>query len=330
MPTDHPTLLLRTGLACLVVLFLAPAGLRAQGALDPSIPPRATMLERQGQRGLAKEMLGRYLATAPDDGIAWFQLGRFYLLDERDWHTRGHVGEPPGDFYLEFASLALDQSSRLLIDSAVVYRLMVDMERARLYAEQYGWNAARDSRPREHSPAIPAYLLELGDNLLSSCPAHGVLLTGSDLEMVTVWYASLEGRHRTDVLPLEPRLYNTDSLYRSQMAAQLGVDPSLPVRQAMAAVDGGRPVCFTPLADTAAVPFARLSAVRMVRVNLPSARPTSDILSVSELNEAERRGGTVWTAEVRAVYAAAARYNSLLCSGLLLSLKDLPLGACGR
>ena len=80
------------------------------------------MLDAAGERGMATELLGRYLATAPDDGVAWFQLGRFYLLDARDWHSPGHAGDPPGELYLEFASIALDQSSRLLIDSAVVYR----------------------------------------------------------------------------------------------------------------------------------------------------------------------------------------------------------------
>ena len=52
--------------------------------------------------------LGRYLATAPDDGRAWLQLGRFYLYDSRDWHLHGHRGEPDGLLYLDFAATALE------------------------------------------------------------------------------------------------------------------------------------------------------------------------------------------------------------------------------
>ena len=53
---------------------------------------------------MAIDMLGHYLATAQDDGKAWFQLGRFYMLDTRDWHLQGHGGDPDGHLYLDFAS----------------------------------------------------------------------------------------------------------------------------------------------------------------------------------------------------------------------------------
>jgi hypothetical protein len=302
----------------------------AQGSVDPSVAPRAVNLERQGDRGIATELLGRYLATAPDDGVAWFHLGRFYLADSRDWHLRGHTGDPSGDLYLDFASTAFDQAIRLVVDSAVVYRLMVEMDRARLYVEGFGWRAAREQRPRGAAPAMPAYILELGINLLSSCPANGVLLTGTNLETVSVWYASLEANRRTDVLPLEPRLYTTDSLYRSRIAEALGVDAKLPVRQALGAVSGRRTICLTPMADTAAVPFTQFTAVRLVRVNSRDAAPTSDVLSVTSLLEMERQGGTAWTVELRRIYAAAALHNTLLCSGVLQRLGDRPLGACGH
>jgi hypothetical protein len=302
----------------------------AQGSLDPSIAPRAVNLERQGDRGIATELLGRYLATAPDDGVAWFHLGRFYLADSRDWHLRGHTGDPSGDLYLDFAATAFDQAIRLVVDSAVVYRLMVEMDRARLYLEAFGWEAARESRPREAAPAMPPYILELGTNLLASCPANGVLLTGTNLETVAVWYASLEAGRRTDVLPLEPRLYTTDSLYRARVARSLGVDAGLPVRQALNAVAGRRTICLTPLADTAAVPFTRFTPVRLVRVNAADAAPTPDVLSVTSLIEMERLGGTAWTVDIRRIYAAAASHNALLCSGVLRRLGDRPLGACGH
>jgi hypothetical protein len=329
MALRHPTLRHRICQAG-VLLTLSAQLAYAQGSLDPSIAPRAVNLERQGDRGIATELLGRYLATAPDDGVAWFHLGRFYLADSRDWHLRAHSGDPNGDLYLDFATTAFDQAIRLVVDSAVVYRLMVEMDRARLYVEAFGWQAAREKRPRESSPPMPPYILELGSNLLSSCPANGVLLTGNNLETVSVWYASLEAGQRTDVLPLEPRLYTTDSLYRSRIAEALGVDARLPVRQALGAVAGQRPVCLTPMADTAAVPFTRFVAVRLVRVNHVAAGPTSDVLSVTSLLEMERLGGTAWTVELRRIYAAAASHNSLLCGGVLQRLGDRPLGACGH
>jgi hypothetical protein len=329
MGPAHPTIRFGFLLAGALLMRSVP-GAYAQGSLDPSIAPRAVNLERQGDRGIATELLGRYLATAPDDGVAWFHLGRFYLADSRDWHLRGHTGDPSGDLYLDFAATAFDQAIRLVIDSAVVYRMMVEMDRARLYVEGFGWEAARSARPRETSPAMPPYILELGSNLLSSCPANGVLLTGNNLETVSVWYASLEAGRRTDVLPLEPRLYTTDSLYRARVAQALGVDARLPVRQALGAVTGRRPVCLTPMADTAAVPFNQFKAVRLVRVNTVAADPTADILSVTSLLEMERLGGTAWTVELRRIYAAAASHNSLLCSGVLQRLGDRPLGACGH
>jgi hypothetical protein len=318
-------------LALAGVLSLAPVSVvYAQGSVDPSVAPRAVMLERQGDRTVATQMLGRYLATAPDDGVAWLHLGRFYLADERDWHLRGHVGDPPGIIYLDFSATALDQSLRLLVDSAIVFRWMVEMDRARVFVESFGWDAARERRPREPAPPMPPYILELGVNLLSSCPANGVLLTGSDLETVAVWYASLETSRRSDVLPLDPRIYTTDSLYRAQIATSLEVDPALPVRQALGAVAARRPVCLTPMADTAAVPFTNLVPVRLVRVHAVSTDPTSDVLSVTDLIQTERVGGTVWTVDVRRIYAAAAHFNALLCGGLLAPLGDRPLGACGH
>src|SRR5918993_5723695 len=75
---------------------VTPAKLMAQAAIDPNVAPRAAALERSGERQMAIDLLGRYLATAPDDGGAWFQLGRFYLLDAREWHLQGHSGDPDG------------------------------------------------------------------------------------------------------------------------------------------------------------------------------------------------------------------------------------------
>ena len=90
-----------------VLLALAGAAdASAQGAIDPNVAPRAAALEREGERPMAIDLLGRYLATAPDDGRAWLQLGRFYLFDARDWHLHGHHGDPDGLLYLDFAATA--------------------------------------------------------------------------------------------------------------------------------------------------------------------------------------------------------------------------------
>src|SRR5688500_9546543 len=144
-----------------------PAG--AQAAVDPNVAPRAAELERQGERQIATDLLGRYLAVAPDDGRAWFQLGRFYRLDARDWHRVGHAGEPDGELYLELAGVAADQALRLAVDSALLLRGVIDMDRSLLFVEDSGWIAARDRRPRSGTQ-LPRVVVELGYNLLGSCP----------------------------------------------------------------------------------------------------------------------------------------------------------------
>ncbi|MEP6572649.1 MAG: hypothetical protein ABJD11_08130 [Gemmatimonadota bacterium] len=292
--------------------------------------PRAAALAREGERDVATDLLGHYLATAPDDGRAWFQLGRFYLLDARDWHGRGHEGEPSGLLYLDFAATAFDQSVRLAVDSGVVYRDMVEMGRALIYVEEHGWADARMRAPGSDAPPLPDFLLELGDNLLNSCPSGGVLLTGSDLEAVSVWYASSVARRRPDLLPLQPDLYAVDSVYRRSMAGALNADPSLPVRQALALVATRRPICMSPLADSGAVPSASWHAVRLVRVSGVTGTESAEPLTVTDLVRNERRGTIAWVREVEAIYHAAARHNTLLCAGILTSLGDRSLEACGR
>lgn len=320
---------LRRSAGLLVLSLSSAGGLHGQAAVDPNVAPRAAALERGGERQLATDMLGRYLATAPDDGRAWFQLGRFYLLDARDWHLRGHQGEPSGALYLDFAATALEQSVRLYVDSGVVYRGYVEMERVRIFVEDSGWAAARDRRPWAETPSMPLYIVELGVNLLGSCPADGVLLTGTDLETLSVWYGALEARHRPDILPLRPDLYATDSLYRRRMADVLGVDPDLSVQRALIAAAARRPLCLSPTADSAAAPTASWVPLRLVRVSHPDAPPTSDVLSVTELLKVEREGGAPFARDVREIYSAAARHNARLCGGLLGPLGGTAPLACG-
>src|SRR5215204_2235089 len=189
--------LLPVALVWFLIGALSPAGLRAQAAIDPNVAPKAAALERSGERQMAIDLLGRYLATAPDDGRAWFQLGRFYLLDARDWHLQGHRGDPDGLLYLDFAATAFDQAVRLSVDSGIVFRGLAELERAVVFLEDSGWASARRG---SRAPALPGFILELGANLLSSCPVGGVLLVGSDLEALSLWYDSGDLRARK-ILP---------------------------------------------------------------------------------------------------------------------------------
>jgi hypothetical protein len=318
---------LRCAVAAGLLVSLFPAALvHPQGAIDPNVAPRAAALEREGERHMAIDLLGRYLATAPDDGRAWLQLGRFYLYDARDWHLNGHRGEPNGLLYLDFAATALEQSIRLAVDSGVIFRGITEVERSLIVVEEVGWAAARRSLALERVPQMPPFLVELGQNLLASCPAGGVLLTGSELEALSVWYGSLE-QPSLDILPIRPDLYATDSLYRLRMAQALGVDPALPVRRALGDVAPRRPVCLSPGTDTAAVPAMAWLPYRLVRVSR-AAVPGPEAMSVNELLKAIRQTPSPWVKDVRGVYDRAATHNLLLCSSLLLLFGDTPPPAC--
>jgi hypothetical protein len=300
--------------------------LAAQAAIDPNVAPRAAALERSGERQMAIDMLGRYLAMAPDDGKAWFQLGRFYLLDARDWHLQGHRGDPDGPLYLDFAATAFDQAVRLSVDSGLVFRGLAELERAFVTVEDSGWNTAGATHLRSNTPEMPPFILELGANLLTSCPAGGVLLLGSDLEALSVWYDNLDLKTR-EILPIRPDRYATDSIYRRRMAEAMGIDPALPVRNALEDVAARRTLCLTPTADIAAAPTLEWTPFRLSRVS--RAVPTgSEALSLTELLEATREGSSIWVRDVRLVYDRAARFNTLLCASFLPVFGDAPPAAC--
>ena len=317
---------LRRALAGAALIAGMPALLGAQAAIDPNVAPRAAALEREGERPMAIDLLGRYLATAPDDGRAWLQLGRFYLYDAREWHLHGHRGDPDGPLYLDFAATALEQAARLAVDSGLVYRGLAEVERALIIVEDSGWDAGRYARASTGTPPMPAYVLELGLNLLGSCPSGGVLLTGSDLETLSVWYGNNE-RPTRDIIPIRPALYATDSVYRGRMAEAMGVDPALPVQRALAMVAPQRPLCLSPGTDSAAVPALAWVPYRLVRISQPPP-PAAEGLSLTELLKASRQNGSPWVGEVRGVYDHAARHNGLLCSSLLLLYGDAPPPAC--
>jgi hypothetical protein len=309
-----------------VASLICASGLRAQAAIDPNVAPRAAALERSGERQMAIDLLGRYLATAPDDGRAWFQLGRFYLLDARDWHLQGHRGDPDGPLYLDFAATAFDQAVRLSVDSGIVFRGLAELERSVVSVEDSGWSVAGARRIGPDSPEMPPFILELGANLLSSCPAGGVLLVGSDLEALSVWYDRVDLRTR-EILPIRPDRYATDSVYRRRMAEAMGIDPTLPVRRALEDVATHRPLCLTPSADSAAAPPLTWVPFRLSRVSR-SVAPGPEALSATELLEATREGSSVWVRDVRGVYDSAARFNTLLCSSFLPVFGDAPPPAC--
>lgn len=317
-------LALAGGLACALT-----SPLLAQGAIDPYVAPRAVEMDRTGERAAATQYLGRYLATAPDDGRAWLALGRFYLMDARDWHARGHAGVPDASMVLDFAVTALEQAVRLEVDSGSVLRDQAEMARALLVTEDSGWEVALADWGRPAATAaLPGVVTELGANLVNSCPSGGVLLTGSDLENLAVWNAILVSRHRVDVVPVVPRLYATDARYRASVARELGVDSALGVRNAMAEVARHRPVCATPLADSAAVPAGAATVVRLVRVSGADTSATADLLTFTSFVATARAGRSVWLPDVMKSYATAAARNPALCRSIFGQVADRPDDAC--
>ena len=303
-----------------------PTLLAAQGAIDPRMPVRAAELARQGERSVATDMLGRYLAVAPDDGHAWLQLGRLYLTEIREWHAR-HQGEPDGALLLDFAQAAFDQAERLVPDSSSVLLSEVEVDRALVVFETLGWTAARTQWQRTTRSQLPPELAELGQNLLRSCPSGGVLVTGGDIETLAVWQAALSSRDRSDVVPLRPDLYVSDAVYRNRAAELLQVDPAATLRDALTDAASRRPICVTPAADAAAIPDMPWHASRLVRVNRGEASP-ADALAFTSLVEASRGDASAWVAEVRAVYDGASRYNVLLCPVLQPVFGNTPPAAC--
>jgi hypothetical protein len=309
-----------TRLALLLGISLGPAVLAAQAAMDPAVAPRAVALDRAGRRNEATEMLGRYLATAPDDAGAWLELGRFYLLDSRAWHLQGHRGDPADALYLDFAATALDQSLRRPSDSALVLRAMIEMDRARGVLEQQGWSAVADRPGASRAADLPPYLLELGANLIGSCPARGVLVTGSDLEAVAVWAADVTSPRPSTVVALDLDLYARDSLYRSRLAAALEASPQRPLAELLPWLARERPVCLSPAADTASIQAQPHHVVRLVMVSGPSAPLDPAGLSVVELQSADLARPSGLTDQTRRLYWLAARRNRLLCTSLALQL----------
>ena len=315
------------GLGALLSLLATAAPAAAQGgAVDPLMAPRASALIRQGERRVASDMLGRYLAIAQEDGRAWLQMGRIYLLDARDWHAH-HAGEPDATLYLEFAAASLDMAGRFARDSGAVFRGMVEMERATLVYEDSGWVATQRVFVGRDLPLLPPAMRELGDNLLASCPSGGILVTGGDTETVSAWYAALQRTAKEPVVPVRPDLYVTDQHYRERTAKLLNVDPRLPLRDAIRAAASRRPVCITPSADSAAVPPLSWRASRLVRLSRGDT-PREAALSFTAFLEESQAGPSEWLIATREVYERAARFNPQLCPALTAVFTGAPPVAC--
>jgi hypothetical protein len=319
-----------------IVLALGLVGLTGTGtlsgqaSLNPSVAPRAAELARNGQRGIGTEMLSKYLATAPDDGSAWIQLGRFYLLDIRDWHLSGHPADSPGPLYVDFGAAALDQAVRLRGDSGVVLRQMLEVERALEAVEREGFGVLeRWTVPADVAP-LPDFILELGANLLSSCPASGVMATGSDLETVAIFSVAATAGEAGSVIIVVPAFYATDARYRGRIATALGTDSTWSVQRALTVVAERRPVCLTPLADRALLALPELRPMRFVLVAGPGVTHSDRVVTVTDLARAERQGKSAWLREVHGVYTSAAAFNPRLCGGPLALLGDTQIAACRR
>lgn len=301
-----------------------------QASLNPTVAPRAAELARNGQRGIGTEMLSQYLATAPDDGSAWVQLGRFYLLDIRDWHLTGHPHDSPGPLYIDFGSAALDQAVRLRGDSGVILRQMLEVERALDVVEGQGYAALQHWRVPVDIAPLPSFILEMGANLLSSCPAGGIMATGGELETVAVFSVIATAGQAGGVVIVVPAYYATDARYRHRIAAALGTDSSWSVQRALASVAERRPVCLTPLVDRALLSLPGLRPMRFVQVTGPGLTSSERVVTVTDLIRADRQGSSSWLREVHEIYAAAAGFNPRLCDGPLALLGDTQIAACRR
>ena len=308
------------------MLVLAPMTVSGQGAVDPNVAPRAAELNRQGERGLGIEMLGRYLAVAQSDGRAWFLLSKFYRMDAGDWHRAGHHGDPSADVFLSLASVAVDESIRLHVDSAALYRALVYLDRTLLTLEDSGWAAAQASAAG--LPPLPPIVAELGRNMAASCPTNGVVITGSEVEWLAAWHGAMRQAGRPDLIPLRVDLYATDPLYRARMATALGLTPAASLAEGLKRVASTRPLCLAPAMSLGGMPDVAWTPLRLMRVSDAAARVPDGPLSLTSLVVDVANGGSVWTSDVLSIYGAAARQNGLLCQSLAPVAASLPAGAC--
>lgn len=321
----HPTLTPRRARRAVLALGLMAwaTTLRAQttpvggnAAAAGSAVQRAESLLRDGRRVEAKMFLGQHLALEPNDGRAWFALGRIHLGDAQRWHREGHPSAGMGIPVAEFASSAFEQAHRLLADSASVYLVLAVVERTTLRIERLGWSGGIEPPVAPEELPLPPVLNELGRNLMGSCPKGGVLVTGSLVETAAVWGARLLDDERSDLILLRPDLYAFDSLYRGRMATAIGADSSVELPAALVAASAKRPVCLTPTVDSITTTALSWHPLRLVLAAGTIAN--GEVPAPMSVHQLARTGlaGSVWSEAVRDVYDLAARRNRTLCESL--------------
>jgi hypothetical protein len=285
----------------------------------------AGALLRDGRNKDAADLLGRWLSEHPNDGRAWHYLGTIHLRDAQRWHRLGHDGPvADGGMLLEFASTAFERAQQLLADSGTVYRVLVGLERATIRVEDAGWPSLLDFEIRDEELPLPPVLAELGANLIGSCPANGVLVTGSQVEAAAVWGRWLLSRQdHPDLVLLRPDLYLWDARYRVRMAETLGVPLDLELPEALVHVAARRPLCLTPAVERLSEPVLTWRPVRLVLATGPGMIPGGGEPSVHQL-ALTGLAGSVWSEAARDVYELAARRNRALCQTLFLRGDDRP------
>ncbi len=317
---------LRSALPGLLGLLVVATPLAAQQvpvvrpiSAGHSVMTLAEALLRDGRRQEAADVLGKWLSEHPTDGRAWHYLGTIHLADAQRWHRSGHAGEPEGGMLLEFAGAAFEQAQHLLADSGTVYRVLVGAERAANRVESQGWDALDSLTFSPEELPLPPVLAELGDNLLRSCPAGGVMVTGSMVEMAAVWGRWLVKREgRNALILLRPDMYAWDARYRVRMAEAMGVPIDLPLPDALVRVSARRPLCITPTVDSLTAPALAWRPVRLVlAAGVDQPPPNGEtVLTVHQL-ALTGLAGSVWSEAARDVYDLAARRNRDLCRTLL-------------
>jgi hypothetical protein len=326
----------RTAALTLAGLAIVAGALTAQqvtvssvGASTSTAVGRAEAMLREGRRSEAADFLSQFLAQQPNDGQAWFFLGRMHLDDAQAWHRNGHPSGTAGPLQLDFAATAFEQAQRLLADSALVFRVLVGVERATLMIEEGGWNALAGWTPTAVDLPLPPVLRELGANLLASCPRQGVLLAGSLVETAAAWGDRLVTATRADLMLVRTDLFAVDPQYRGAVTQDLGAPSDASLAQLVAAAGAHRPVCLAPLEDTTLAGAQTWRRQGIALVTGAVTPPDSARVAVFELGRSGP-AAPLWVVEVRDIYDRAARRNPAFCQTLrtVSTRKSLEFPSC--